>query len=181
MTNFNNGAGALPTTLIAAWGNSETISYHGIQSAKGAVVVFGGEDSSDVDPLRELKSNPGVSFFDVTTVTAVAASSFCPHLPSLRGCVGLLRRVVVDLSRGRIRCRKHSGQSRTTVDSTTFRLRCVQENTCETSARCSRWTSETREQFTLSPIHLQTKLYASPDIVYVLNMYINLPLVYILI
>lgn len=79
MTNINIGAGVVPTILIAAWGDSETVSYHGTHSAKASVAVFGEQEGSYVDPLLDLKSNPDVSFFDVTTVSAVEASSMHAH------------------------------------------------------------------------------------------------------
>eukprot|EP00903_Cladosiphon_okamuranus_P022592 g20787.t1 len=57
--------GAVPTRLIAAWGDSETVSYHGAAWGKAEVLMFGGEETSILDPLLELKSAPGVSFVDV--------------------------------------------------------------------------------------------------------------------
>eukprot|EP00903_Cladosiphon_okamuranus_P022591 g20786.t1 len=57
--------GAMPTRLIAAWGDSETVSYHGAAWGKAEVAMFGGEETSILDPLLELKSDPGVSFFEV--------------------------------------------------------------------------------------------------------------------
>ena len=60
----------VPTTrLLAAWGDSETISYHGAHIGKAEVVMFGGQEGSNVDPLLDLKSDPSVSFFDFTSVS----------------------------------------------------------------------------------------------------------------
>lgn len=60
-------AGALPTRLIAAWGDSEAVSYHQTNVAKGQVILFGGPENADADPLAEIKSSP--LFFDVTAVS----------------------------------------------------------------------------------------------------------------
>lgn len=61
--------GVAPARLIAAWGDSETISYHGTQFGKAEVIMFGGQEGSNIDPLLDLKSNPSVSFFDVLAVS----------------------------------------------------------------------------------------------------------------
>ena len=45
------------------------MSYHGTQLAKAEVVLFGGEENSDTDPLLEVKSAPSVQFFDITAVS----------------------------------------------------------------------------------------------------------------
>lgn len=63
----------MPTRLIAAWGDSETISYHGARFGKAEVTMFGGQESSNIDPLLDLKSDPSVSFFDVTSVSEYPA------------------------------------------------------------------------------------------------------------
>lgn len=60
--------GSPPTRLIAAWGDEESVEYHGTTNfAKGEVVVFGGAEHADVEP--DVASDPEVSFFDVTTVS----------------------------------------------------------------------------------------------------------------
>lgn len=64
-------AGAQPTRLIAAWGESEFISYHDTNLAKGEVVIFGGAENADAEPLSGVISNPEVSFFDVTAVSVL--------------------------------------------------------------------------------------------------------------
>ena len=68
-TKNNVYPGVSPTRLIAAWGDSATVSYHGTQLAKAEVVVFGGEENSDTNPLLEVTSTPGVQFFDITAVS----------------------------------------------------------------------------------------------------------------
>lgn len=45
------------------------MSYHGTNFAKGEVVIFGGAESADVEPLADVISDPEVSFFDVTAVS----------------------------------------------------------------------------------------------------------------
>ena len=61
--------GASPTTLIAAWGNTESISYHENNFAQGQVIMFGGVENSNSDPLLGISSSPSVSFFDITAVS----------------------------------------------------------------------------------------------------------------
>ncbi len=61
-------AGAQPTRLIVAWGDTESISYHQANVAKGEVILFGGPENADAEPLAEVKSSPEVLYFDVTTV-----------------------------------------------------------------------------------------------------------------
>ncbi|CAM9357678.1 unnamed protein product, partial [Ascophyllum nodosum] len=62
----DSAEGALPTTLIAAWGNTESISYHESNFAQGQVVMFGGVENSNSDPLLGISSSSSVSFFDIT-------------------------------------------------------------------------------------------------------------------
>lgn len=59
----------VPTRLLAAWGDGETISYHESNFAKGEVILFGGVNTSIFDPLLEITSNPNVSSFDVMMVS----------------------------------------------------------------------------------------------------------------
>lgn len=61
--------GALPTRLLAAWGDEDVISYHGFDFAKGEVIVFGGMENSDPDPISDISSSPSVASFDVTSVS----------------------------------------------------------------------------------------------------------------
>ena len=68
-------SGVSPTRLIAAWGDSTAISYHGAQFGKAEVVMFEREVKPSRDPLLALKSTPGVSFFDITTVSEVVGTS----------------------------------------------------------------------------------------------------------
>ncbi|CAM9815198.1 unnamed protein product, partial [Ectocarpus fasciculatus] len=56
----------LPTRLLAAWGDSETIGYHAANFAKAEVILYGGVENSNTDPIIELTSDPDVTFFDVT-------------------------------------------------------------------------------------------------------------------
>ncbi len=62
-------AGIPPTRLIAAWGDSESMTYHGTDVAKGEVIMFGGAENADVEPLGDVMSDPDVSFFDITAVS----------------------------------------------------------------------------------------------------------------
>ncbi|CAM9357906.1 unnamed protein product, partial [Ascophyllum nodosum] len=62
----DSAEGASPTTLIAAWGNTESISYHENNFAQGQVIMFGGVENSNSDPLLGISSSPSVSFFDIT-------------------------------------------------------------------------------------------------------------------
>ncbi|CAM9963515.1 unnamed protein product, partial [Ascophyllum nodosum] len=59
--------GASPTTLIAAWGDTESISYHETNFVQGQIIMFGGMENSNYDPLLGINSNQSVSFFDVAT------------------------------------------------------------------------------------------------------------------
>eukprot|EP00752_Nemacystus_decipiens_P002626 g2458.t1 len=59
--------GTPPTRLMAAWGDSESMSYHATNFAKGVVIVFGGPENADAEPLADVVSDPDASFFDVTT------------------------------------------------------------------------------------------------------------------
>ncbi|CAN0202728.1 unnamed protein product, partial [Scytosiphon promiscuus] len=60
--------GVLPTRLLAAWGNTESVSYHDTNFAKGEVVMFAEAESSDADlPLVEIKESADVKYIDVTT------------------------------------------------------------------------------------------------------------------
>eukprot|EP00752_Nemacystus_decipiens_P015392 g13725.t1 len=88
--------GVAPTRLLAAWGDSDTISYHGAHFGKAEVVMFGGQESSNMDPLVDLKSDPSVSTFDVTAFHIVGfegvvqsdTSDYVHHLV-LRGWYGV--------------------------------------------------------------------------------------------
>eukprot|EP00752_Nemacystus_decipiens_P002628 g2460.t1 len=54
-----------PTRLIAAWGDSDSIEYHGtVNVAKGEIIMFGGAENANMEP--DVISDPEVSFFDVT-------------------------------------------------------------------------------------------------------------------
>ena len=67
--------GAVPTRILTAWGDQDTVTYHGANFAKGQVILFGGVENSDVNPVAELTSDPGVSFFDVRPVRAILGRS----------------------------------------------------------------------------------------------------------
>ncbi|CAM9386585.1 unnamed protein product [Ectocarpus sp. 12 AP-2014] len=56
----------LPTRLLVAWGDSETIGYHATNFAKAEAVLYGGVENSNTDPILELTTDPDVPFFDVT-------------------------------------------------------------------------------------------------------------------
>lgn len=60
--------GAASTRILTAWGDQDTISYHGADFAKGQVILFGGVENSDFDPIAEVTSAPGVSYFDLRAV-----------------------------------------------------------------------------------------------------------------
>ncbi|CAM9905661.1 unnamed protein product, partial [Hapterophycus canaliculatus] len=60
--------GVLPTRLLAAWGDTEFVSYHNTNFAKGEVVLFAEAASSDAAfPLVDIKESEGVNYIDVTT------------------------------------------------------------------------------------------------------------------
>lgn len=62
--------GALPTRLLAAWGDEVTISYHGTSNVvQGQVTLFGGSENSNADPLVGILADAAVSYFDVTEVS----------------------------------------------------------------------------------------------------------------
>lgn len=61
-------AGSLATRVLAAWGDEESISYHGLNFAKAEIIFFGGTENSNPDPVLELISSPTVASFDVTAV-----------------------------------------------------------------------------------------------------------------
>ncbi|CAM9105653.1 unnamed protein product, partial [Hapterophycus canaliculatus] len=59
--------GVSPTRLMAAWGDTELVSYHGTNFAKREVVMFGSEEDADAYiPLVEIKESDDVAYFDVT-------------------------------------------------------------------------------------------------------------------
>lgn len=61
------------TKLIAAWGNEDTVSYHGIDNvAQGQEYLFADVGDSGVAPLAEIMSDDTVSYFDVTAVCSVS-------------------------------------------------------------------------------------------------------------
>lgn len=70
-----NNAGVLPTRLLAAWGDDQIISYHASNFAKAEVIMFGGVEYSNSDPLLDVISDPNVSFFDVTAVSPACISA----------------------------------------------------------------------------------------------------------
>lgn len=45
------------------------MEYHGTSFAKGEVVMYGGAENADEDPLADVISDPEVSFFDVSAVS----------------------------------------------------------------------------------------------------------------
>ncbi|CAM9245832.1 unnamed protein product, partial [Hapterophycus canaliculatus] len=60
--------GVPPTRLIAAWGDTEFMSYHDADFAKGEVVMFASaEDADAAVPLIEIMESNDTMFFDVTT------------------------------------------------------------------------------------------------------------------
>lgn len=61
----------LPTRLLTAWGDSETIGYHAANFAKAEVILYGGVENANTDPILELTNDPDVPFFDVTAVREV--------------------------------------------------------------------------------------------------------------
>ncbi|CAM9701321.1 unnamed protein product, partial [Choristocarpus tenellus] len=63
--------GASPTRVIAAWGDTSAISYHGLTNRVTGSVVFYGERSPASDPLVDVKGESGVSYFDVAPVDFV--------------------------------------------------------------------------------------------------------------
>ena len=60
--------GAVATRILTAWGDEDTISYHDANFAKGQVILYGGVENSDVNPISEIASKTGVSFVDVRAV-----------------------------------------------------------------------------------------------------------------
>ncbi|CBJ33319.1 conserved unknown protein [Ectocarpus siliculosus] len=57
--------GAIPTRVLTAWGDSDTVGYHGENFAKGQVVMFGGSENDDAaDPVIDVKTSEDVQFFD---------------------------------------------------------------------------------------------------------------------
>lgn len=62
-------AGAVATRILTAWGDQDTITYHGDNFAKGQVILYGGVENSNPDPIAEITSDAGVSFFDVRAVS----------------------------------------------------------------------------------------------------------------
>ncbi|CAM9945358.1 unnamed protein product [Scytosiphon promiscuus] len=60
--------GVPPTQLISAWGDTDTISYHGTNVAKRKAYIFGDADDTDAEqPLADVKAAETTSYFDVTT------------------------------------------------------------------------------------------------------------------
>lgn len=64
-------AGSLATRVLGAWGDEESISYHGSNFAKAEIIFFGGTENSNPDPIVELTSSPTAYSFDVTAVRAI--------------------------------------------------------------------------------------------------------------
>ena len=60
--------GAVPTRILTAWGDQDTVTYHGANFAKGQVIMYGAVENSNVDPIFKIASDPGVSSFDVRLV-----------------------------------------------------------------------------------------------------------------
>ncbi|CAN0057481.1 unnamed protein product [Scytosiphon promiscuus] len=59
--------GVLPTRILAAWGDTDYVTYHDTNFAKGEAVIFGdAEDSATSVPLEEIKSSEDTTYFDVT-------------------------------------------------------------------------------------------------------------------
>ena len=82
--------GAVATRIFTAWGDEDTISYHDANFAKGQVILYGGVENSNSDPIIEVASDPGVSSFEVRAVRAirravrgVAARSLTLLLPAV--------------------------------------------------------------------------------------------------
>ena len=51
------------------------MSYHGTTDfAKGGVVLFGGAENADVEPLADVVSDPDITFFDVAAVSELIHS-----------------------------------------------------------------------------------------------------------
>lgn len=63
-----NDAGAFvaPTRLIAAWGDTPTISYHGTNAARNSVRLFADDSVGVREALTNQLSNAAAGFFDVT-------------------------------------------------------------------------------------------------------------------
>lgn len=60
--------GALTTRILTAWGDQDTVTYHGDNFAKGQVILYGGVENSNPDPIAGITSDPGIAFFDVNLV-----------------------------------------------------------------------------------------------------------------
>lgn len=69
--------GALATRILTAWGDQDTISYHAADFAKGQVILYGGTENSNSNPIFEVMSDPAVSFFDVRAVRVPGHSRGC--------------------------------------------------------------------------------------------------------
>lgn len=87
--------GAVPTRILTAWGDEDTITYHGGNFAKGQVFLYGGAENSDYDPIAKVSSQAGISFFDVMAVSQPwerALRLFYPQIlwsRSVYGCIWL--------------------------------------------------------------------------------------------
>lgn len=77
---YETTTGALATRILTAWGDEESVSYHGANFAKGQVTMFGGVENANVDPILEITSDPGVGFFDVRAVRTMLGQAQLPQL-----------------------------------------------------------------------------------------------------
>ena len=60
--------GIVPTRLIAAWGNQDSITYHASDVGLAQVILFGDDAEASTDPLVEIKAAEDISYFDVGAV-----------------------------------------------------------------------------------------------------------------
>lgn len=73
-------AGATPARIFSAWGDEDSVSYHGSNVAQATVYLFSQQGASDPDPLVHLKANDQILAFDVVPV-----SWSCSRRRSLKG------------------------------------------------------------------------------------------------
>lgn len=78
----------MPTRLLAAWGDSETIGYHAANFAKAEVILYGGVENFNTNTILELTTDPDVPFFDVTAVRE-GTESFVFRVVFFSLCVGV--------------------------------------------------------------------------------------------
>lgn len=64
--------GSDPTKVIAAWGDGDVITYHGLENvAQAQEYLFASAAEFNTDPLAKITNNSNISYVDVVAVSEV--------------------------------------------------------------------------------------------------------------